>query len=150
MLKNLDIVSIMPSGIMAMLAQAIHKVDIANADSMFSHYETGVYRHDGFKFNFDVFIEGNCINSIKDKWVAYGVCDNYKQILEHYKELLNSEDKSYVIGLSTVNRKDEPEDGGWRWGGWGKYIGTQNPQHEYIYNDTHIDTVYCYHIYEIE
>lgn len=58
--------------------------------------------------------------------------------------------RSYLIGLSTVNRKDEPEGGGWRWGKWGKYIGTQKPQHEYIYNDTHIDTVYCYHIYEIE
>ena len=117
---------------------------------MFSNYETGVYRHDGFKFNFDHFIEANCLNRIKDKWVAYGVCDNYRQVLEYHKELLNDTDKNYVIGMSTVNRKDEPEDGGWRWHKWGEYIGTQDPQHEYIYDDKHIDTVYCYHIYEIE
>lgn len=150
MLKNLDIISVVPSGIMAMLAQSIHKVDITNTDSMFNNYETGVYRHDGFKFNFDCFIAENCLDCIKDKWVAYGVCDNYKQVLKYHKELLSDTNKNYVIGLSTVNRKDEPEDGGWRWSGWGKYIGTQKPCHEYIYNDTHIDTVYCYHIYEIE
>lgn len=150
MLKNLDIISIMPSGIMAMLVQTIHKIDITDIDAMFSNYETGVYRHDGFKFNFDCFIKENCLDCIIDGWVAYGVCDNYKQVLEHHKELLNDTNKNYVIGLSTVNRKDEPKDGGWRWGKWGEYIGTQKPQHEYIYNDTHIDTVYCYHIYEIE
>lgn len=33
---------------------------------------------------------------------------------------------------------------------WGAYIGNQNPQHEYIYDDKHIDKVYCYHIYEID
>lgn len=149
MLKNLNIISIAPSGIMAMLAQ-INGVDITNIDSMFSHYETGVYRHDGFIFNFTYFIEENCNNLIKDEWVDYGVCDNYKQVLEHYKELLSDVNKNYVIGLSTVNRKDQPEGDGWRWHKWGEYIGTQNPQHEYIYDDTHIDTVYCYHIYEIE
>lgn len=149
MLKDLNIIQIEPQGLMAMLAQHIHHVNIADVESMFSHYETGVYRHDGFKFNFDIFIEEYCHNLIKGKWTAYGVCDNYKQVLEYHKELLNNPDKYYVIGLSTVNRKDQPDDGGWRWSGWGPYIGTQDPQHEYIYNDKHIDTVYCYHIYEI-
>lgn len=148
MLKNLDIVEIKPTGIMAMLAN-IHHVNTEDENSMFEQYTDGVYRHDGFKFNFDCFIEENCVNSIKDKWVAYGVCDNYRQVLEYHKELLNDINKNYVIGLSTVNRKDEPKEGGWRWSGWGPYIGTHKPQYEYIKDEPIIEQVFCYHIFEI-
>jgi len=50
-----------------------------------------------------------------------------------------------------VIRKDlEPTDGGWRWHKWGEYIGTQNPQMEYIHDEPEIEKVYVYHIYELE
>lgn len=146
MLKDLNIISLKPTGIMALLASCYD----VEADTMFEHYATGVYRHDGFSFNFDKFLEDNCHNNILDEWVWYGVCDNYKQILEYHKELLSNPDKNYVIGLTTVERCKQPDEGGWRWHKWGEYIGTQTPQHEYLYDDTHIDKVYCYHIYEIE
>jgi len=147
MLTNLKIRSIEPNGIMAMLSQ-INGEDLSKGD-FFEQYETGVYRHDGYKFNFDNFIDDNTSDKIIDKWVEYGVCDNYQQILDHNTELFSSPDKKHVIGLCTVRRKDQSEDGGWRWHKWGEYIGTQNPQCEYLYDDTHIEKVYCYHIFEI-
>lgn len=147
MLKNLSIKSIEPSGIMAMISQ-INGENLADG-TYFEKYIDGVYRHDGFKFNFDSFIKDNTFDTLTDEWVTYGVCDNYEQILERYDNLLSNPDKNYVVGLCTVRRKDQGPDGGWRWHKWGKYIGTQNPQHEYLYDDTHIDEIYCYHIYEI-
>ena len=89
------------------------------------------------------------MEDIVDKWVMYSVCDDYSQILERYDSILNNPNKNYVIGLSVVERKNQQPDGGWRWDKLGEYIGVQNPTHEYLYDDTHIDKVYCFHIYEI-
>lgn len=147
MLTNLTIRSIKPDGIMAMIAQ-MNGEDLTNG-TYFEKYTDGVYRHDGFKFNFDSFIKDNTFDTIIDEWVSSGVCDNYEQMLECNEKLFSDPNKKYVVGLSTVRRKDQSPEGGWRWHKWGEYIGTQNPQHEYLYDDTHIDTVYCYHIYEI-
>lgn len=86
---------------------------------------------------------------VGERWVSSGVCDNYEQMLEYNEKLFSDPDKKYVVGLSTVRRKDQSPEGGWRWHKWGEYIGTQNPQHEYLYDDTHIDEVFYYRIYEI-
>jgi hypothetical protein len=63
---------------------------------------------------------------------------------------------------SGVRRLTDPEGGkmkdrrrwpwpksGWRYHKWGDYIGSQNPQSEYLYDDTHIDAVWTFHIYEL-
>ena len=149
MLKDLSYCTTLPSGIYSMIA-IINGVDLSCEKNYFEHYETGVYRHDGYKFNFDGFIEERCMEHIIDKWVMYGVCDDYPQILEKYASILNNPNKNYVIGLSVVEREKQSSDGGWRWHKWGEYIGTQNPQHEYLYDDIHIDKVCCFHIYEID
>ena len=149
MLKDLSYHTTQPSEIYAMVA-SINGVDLSCEKNYFEHYTTGVYRHDGYIFNFDGFIEERCMEDIIDKWVMYGVCDDYAQILEKYNNLLNNPNKNYVIGLSVVKREEQPSYGGWRWHKWGEYIGTQNPEHEYLYDDTHIDKVYCFHIYEID
>ena len=148
MLKNLTYCNIYPTEICAMIAR-INGIDLSCENNYFEHYATGVYRHDGYVFNFDKFIEERCIEDIIDKWVGYGVCDNYSQILEKYHVFLSDTNKNYVIGLSVVERKNQSSYGGWRWCKWGEYIGIQNPQHEYLYDDTHIDKVYCFHIYEV-
>lgn len=147
MLVNLKIRDIRPDMICAMISK-INGVDLETGD-YFEQYTTGVYRHDGYKFNFDSFIKNNTNDKIIDSWVNYGVCDNHEQILNRFKDLLADSSKKYVIGLSTVERKNQSPDGGWRWHKWGEYIGTQNPKNEYLYDDTHIDKVYCYHIYEV-
>ena len=141
--------NIHPSFICGNIAM-INGVDLGRPSDYFQHYCEGVYRHDGYKFNSDRFITERCKENILDEWVEYGVCDNYKQVLRKYKDLLSDPSKNFVIMLSTVNRKDQSCQGGWRWHKWGEYIGTQNPQHEYLYDDTHIDRVYCFHIYEID
>jgi len=89
-------------------------------------------------------------NSIDwDKKVQdYGVCDNWQQILEQWPEI-ESDPRSFIISLAEMRREDQPASGGWRWHKWGTYIGTQKPEHEYLYDDKHIDSVFCFHIYEV-
>ena len=149
MLKDLSYYTTKPSQIYAMIAQ-INGIDLSCEKDYFEHYTIGVYRHDGYMCNFDGFIEERCENEINDRYVKYGVCDNYEQVLEKYKDILNDTDKNYVIGMCTIDREKQPTEGGWRWHKWGEYIGNQNPEHEYLYDDTHIDRVYCFHIYEID
>lgn len=85
-----------------------------------------------------------------EPWLSpYGVCDNPEQMLAHYDGVLNSCIRRYCVFFTRLDRQDEPPEGGWRWHKWGPYIGTQNPRHEYLYDDTHIDTVWCYHVYEL-
>jgi len=78
---------------------------------------------------------------------AYGVCDSVEQLLAACPEL-EAPGRRFVVTVTPVKRANQPADGGWRWHKWGDYIGTQNPQHEYLYDDVHIDMVLCYHIFE--
>ena len=79
---------------------------------------------------------------------AYGVCDNADQILVTYPELMES-DRRFTVTLCEVRREAQSETGGWRWHKWGRYIGTFDPQHEYLNDEVGIDRVFCYHIYEL-
>ena len=78
---------------------------------------------------------------------SHGVCDNVDQVLKRYPELESSE-RQFIVTLTAIERGTQPSSGGWRWHKWGDYIGVQKPEHEYIYDDRHIDKVYCFHIYE--
>lgn len=110
----------------------------------------GVYLGD---FNFD--LELGIPNDFCAKYPiltdmgCYGVCDNFNQVLERGKKDLYSCDRYFVIIFTEIKREDQDSDGGWRWHKWGEYIGNQKPMHEYLYDDKHIDKVYCYHIIEI-
>lgn len=76
----------------------------------------------------------------------YGVADNWEQVLKVKKEFVKSKDK-YILTFFTIEKKNEPSDGGWRWHKWGEYIGNQNPQHEYIYDEENIEKVIVYHFH---
>jgi hypothetical protein len=78
---------------------------------------------------------------------AYGVCDNVEQLLEACPELRGS-DRKFTVMLTPIVKSEQSSDGGWRWHKWGPYIGTQNPQYEYIYDEKDIEQVFVYHIYE--
>jgi len=78
----------------------------------------------------------------------YGVCDTVRQLLDACPELEKDPQREFVVTVTPIRRADESPSGGWRWHKWGAYIGTQCPQHEYLYDDTHIDEVLVYHIYE--
>lgn len=78
---------------------------------------------------------------------AYGVCDSVEQLLARCPEL-ESAARRFIVMVTPIRREAEPDEGGWRWHKWGEYIGTQKPEHEYLYDDKHIDEVLCFHIYE--
>ena len=81
---------------------------------------------------------------------SYGVADNIEQVKERFAKVIANPDVQICIALTPVFKSNEPEDGGWRWHKWGEYIGTQNPQCEYLYDEPDIDLVLCFHVYVVE
>ncbi|AFU86705.1 hypothetical protein D869_gp209 [Caulobacter phage CcrRogue] len=80
---------------------------------------------------------------------SYGVCDGPEQLLALIPDLIDDPDTNYFISMVEVRREHQPDRGGWRYHKWGPYIGEQKPEHEYLYHDTHIESVWTFHIYEV-
>ena len=78
----------------------------------------------------------------------HGTADTVEQIISHYPELQDDNDKYFII-YHDVIRKEQYEKGGFRYHKNGAYIGIQKPTHEYLYDDIHIDKIIIYHIYKI-
>jgi len=141
---------------------------------MFEKVETGIY---STGLNFDHTIDMFSTDKIKDEWDSftyikkvngevdwkyirecmeagmesksnYGVCDNYQQVIDYYPELQN-ENRKFALSVCKILKNNQPKRDGWRWHKWGEYIGTQEPQREYIYDEPIINEVYVYHIYEL-
>ena len=117
--------------------------------------ETGIFMSPSFSF-------GNTIGNKKEDYFSfespdeqiwlgpYGVCDTIEQVKEKYAKWLNDEKLNFCISFTKVTKAEQPSDGGWRWHKWGDYIGTKNPQHEYLYDeDDDIQEVFVYHIYHL-
>jgi hypothetical protein len=77
----------------------------------------------------------------------FGVCDSVEQLLAACPEL-ETPGREFVVTVTVIRKADEPSEGGWRWHKWGEYIGTQDPQCEYIHDEPTIEEVLCFHIYE--
>lgn len=88
-------------------------------------------------------------NTEEDFRQNYGVCDNVQQVLEVYPELL-ADTRKFIVFFEPILKEDQPKNNGWRWHKWGKYIGEQNPEHEYLYDEPNINEVWLYHIVEVE
>lgn len=88
-----------------------------------------------------------------NKMITYGLCDNADQVINYYKPyrniLLNNKQRKFIVLMTPIFREDECERGGFRYHKWGEYIGNQNPQHEYLYDDKHIDMIFHYQILEL-
>lgn len=78
---------------------------------------------------------------------SYGVCDTVEQLLKLYPEL-EASPRQFVVTVTPIRRAEEPKYGGWRWHKWGPYIGTKDPQCEYLADEPFIEEVLVYHIYE--
>jgi hypothetical protein len=81
----------------------------------------------------------------------YGVGDSPDQVLAHpdiQRAFVNS-DKAFVACFTPILKSDQPARDGWRWHKWGEYIGNQNSQHEYLYDEDDIEEVVVYHFYQI-
>ena len=80
---------------------------------------------------------------------AYGVCDSPEQLMELYGEYLRSSPRRFCVSFTEVIKAQQSPSGGWRWHKWGPYVGKQEPQYEYLYDEKDIDKVCAYHIYEL-
>lgn len=78
----------------------------------------------------------------------YGVADNIEQVKQYAKQMIES-DNPVVISVTEIRKDQEPEQDGWRWHKWGQYIGKQNPQCEYLFDEPNIDSVYVFHVYAV-
>mgnify|MGYP000101825354 CR=1 FL=1 len=52
------------------------------------------------------------------------------------------------VSFVRIRRDEQSSSGGWRWHKWGKYIGKQKPQCEYIYDEPEIEEVYTFSVYQ--
>jgi hypothetical protein len=78
----------------------------------------------------------------------YGVCDTPQQVVDLYG--LDVLPGRFVVCFVRIRKDKEPERDGWRWHKWGPYIGTQDPQWEYLYDEPNIEEVFTFHIYNPE
>lgn len=80
----------------------------------------------------------------------HGVCDSPEQLLAHpeYSKMFAHEHRKFTIFVTLVRKKDQPLKDGWRWHKWGEYIGTKEPQREYLYDEPNIDEVCLFSIVE--
>lgn len=87
--------------------------------------------------------------SVWDNYIgSYGVADNIPQIMERYINVIAN--NKIVISIASIRKDNQPESGGWRWHKWGEYIGVQNPQCEYLYDEPDIDEVLIFQVYVIK
>lgn len=93
-------------------------------------------------------IESNDWKDIVEGFSPYGVADNIEQVKERFKEMIDS-DNSIVISLTEMRQDEQPEEGGWRWHKWGEYIGKQESQCEYLYDEPNIQSVYVFHVFPV-
>lgn len=94
--------------------------------------------------------QGSSMNDYFENTIeCYGIADNIEQVKERFKDQIHS-DSPVVISVAEISKDNQPAEGGWRWHKWGEYIGTQNPQYEYIYDEPEIDSVYVFHIHAVK
>lgn len=87
------------------------------------------------------------MNLLED-FADYGVCDYPEQVVETFPNL-ESDSRRFLISFNLVRYADQGEQG-WRWHKWGPYIGTRNPQGEYLADEApDFGDVYTFHIYEL-
>ncbi len=114
--------------------------------------QEGIYMCPSFSFGNQISEKHNDYPEFDDNYEfsPFGVCDNVEQVLERYKQWLEMPDRKFCVSFTKVTKSEQSSDGGWRWHKWGEYIGTKEPQYEYLYDEgDDIQEVYCYHIYEI-
>ena len=77
----------------------------------------------------------------------FGVADNIEQVIDFYnKNECGLFSGNHVISYFEVRKSPTC---GWRWHKWGPYIGTQEPQCEYLADEPEIEKVICFSIYKV-
>jgi hypothetical protein len=80
----------------------------------------------------------------------YGVADNIEQVVELYNKNEDGWFKgNHVIFCTKILKDPDYPGSGWRWHKWGPYIGTKDPQCEYLNDEPEIDEVVVFNIYKV-
>lgn len=79
----------------------------------------------------------------------YGICDSPEQVLERWPALAE-DPRRFIIFFGEIKKEDQPKHGGWRWHKWGEYIGTKNPQYEYLADEEDIDSVLIFSVIQFK
>jgi len=124
---------------------------IMGGSVMDTEVSPGIYEIGHHNFS-NTIIKKNDYPDLVDKdgeyFGPYGVCDYIEQVFDKCPMLRESEDK-YCVAFTKVNRDEQPPEGGWRWHKWGTYIGVYDIVCEYLHDDSVVDSIYCYHIFEL-
>lgn len=124
-------------------------------DGRWRRLESGVYLSNlNWDHTVDMFSKYKLLHDYDDKsnlgpFYRYGVADTLAQIKDQYRRFWES-DRTFFLRLTTMRRHEQSEDGGWRWHKWGQYIGTKNPQCEYLYDEPEINRAVCFSFDEIK
>ena len=108
--------------------------------------EKGIYK-ESIDFNFS----GDDIKEDIEYTGIYGIADNVEQIKDYLKKYIDDPDEKYIIAVTPVFQHKGEKDG-WRWHKWGPYIGTLNPQYEYLDDENFGDNfkyVLCFELYKV-
>lgn len=111
----------------------------------------GVYEIDHFNGDMEFHGITNGHPEFPDWRGCYGVCDSVENLLAVRGEDLADPSRKFTVAMTKVTRdpSNKGRGGGWRWHKWGEYIGSHEPQFEYLDDEEGIDHVYCFHIYEM-
>jgi len=90
-----------------------------------------------------------CIEALTDYMVSdvridYGVADNASQILDKANY-----DNECIVLVTPIFKAAQSGRDCWRWSRHGKYIGVQNPQCEYLFDEPNIDLVFVYEVHRL-
>lgn len=115
--------------------------------------QKGVYQ--SYHYNFELeFRRAQAIDldfpDLEDNFNSYGVADSVEQILAALPSEVIDGPRQYVLNVVQVRREDQHPEGGWRWHKWGAYIGTRVLTHEYLYDESEIEEVWCYQVYQVK
>lgn len=107
---------------------------------------TGIYKH--YYLDFDNEIKNSINrNPIFEGKKAYGLCDNYQQVLNNFKEI-ESNDTKYFILLKEIKKSDLKKEKEYKYSSWGGYYGDFNIKEKFFSLEKGLDIITAFHIME--
>ena len=158
MLVDIDI-SVPTDEITAMIAQ-INGQNPSLSPVVFEGTDKKGYYHSPFNFDNIVgdivgrltFEQGYPNFDTEEYFGSYGVCDSPEQFIKKFHNILESDEREFVVGFAHVTKdpSNAGNGGGWRWHKWGAYVGEGEPTCEYLDDEALFhDGVYCYKVVQV-
>lgn len=162
MLVNIDFNQEKANKIVKRMKKELPDIDYSyylNLEELYKKAHTGIYFAD-FNFNTDIELFSNYeikedtysfspktlkeLVNYENSRQNYGICNNYKEILNEYPELETS-NKKFIVSIFEISETKEFHEGEIKWHKYGKYIGNES-ESERLENRN----IFIYNIYEVE